>query len=108
MRAQITGSGGYIGTIPAPYLMAHGHDVTGVDTGFHRVGWLSNGVDRAPAWQSSDVRNLSVDDLRGFDAVVHLAELSNDPLGQLNPDVTFEINHRGSGPLAARPPDGGV
>ena len=49
---------------------------------------------------SADIRQLTVDDLRGFDAVVHLAELSNDPLGQLNPDVTYEINHRGS--VAAR------
>ena len=79
MRVLITGSEGYIGTILAPYLMARGHDVTGVDTGFHRVGWLYNGVDRAPAWRAADVRQLTVDDLRGFDAVVHLAELSNDP-----------------------------
>lgn len=108
MRVLITGSEGYIGTILAPYLMARGHDVVGVDTGFHRVGWLYNGVDRAPAWQSADVRALAADDLRGFDAVVHLAELSNDPLGQLNPDVTFEINHRGSVRLATLAREAGV
>ena len=51
MRVLITGSEGYIGTILAPYLMARGHDVIGLDTGFHRVGWLYNGVDRAPAWR---------------------------------------------------------
>lgn len=96
----MTGSEGYIGTILGPYLMARGHDVVGIDSGFHRIGWLYNGIDRAPAWINKDIRTLTVEDVRGFDALVHLAELSNDPVGQLNPDVTFEINHRGSVHLA--------
>jgi len=100
MRVLVTGSEGYIGTILGPYLMARGHDVVGIDTGFHRIGWLYNGIDRAPAWINRDIRTLTVEDVRGFDALVHLAELSNDPVGQLNPDVTFEINHRGSVHLA--------
>ncbi len=100
MRVLVTGSEGYIGTILGPYLMARGHDVVGIDSGFHRVGWLYNGIDRAPAWINKDIRTLTVEDVRGFDALVHLAELSNDPVGQLNPDVTFEINHRGSVHLA--------
>ena len=108
MRVLVTGSEGYIGTILAPYLLAHGHDVTGVDTGFHRVGWLYNGVDRAPSWRAGDIRKLTVDDLRGFDAIVHLAELSNDPVGQLNPDITFEINHLGSVRLATLAREAGV
>jgi nucleoside-diphosphate-sugar epimerase len=108
MKVFLTGSEGYIGTILAPYLLAHGHDVTGVDTGFHRVGWLYNGVDRAPSWREADIRNVTVEDLRGFDAVVHLAELSNDPVGQLNPDITFEINHRGSLRLATLAREAGV
>jgi len=108
MRVLVTGSEGYIGTILAPYLIARGHEVTGVDTGFHRVGWLYNGVDRAPSWRSADVRHLTADDLRGFDAVVHLAELSNDPVGQLNPDITFEINHLGSVRLASLAREVGV
>ena len=108
MRVLVTGSEGYIGTILSPYLLARGHEVVGVDTGFHRVGWLYNGVDRAPAWVNKDVRHLTIDDLRGFDAVVHLAELSNDPVGQLNPDVTFEINHLGSVRLAGLAKEAGV
>jgi nucleoside-diphosphate-sugar epimerase len=108
MRVLITGSEGYIGTILAPYLLAHGHDVAGVDTGFHRVGWLYNGVDHAPSWRFADIRSLTVDDLRGYDAVVHLAELSNDPVGQLNPEITFEINHLGSVRLATLAREAGV
>jgi nucleoside-diphosphate-sugar epimerase len=108
MRVLITGSEGYIGTILSPYLLAHGHDVAGIDTGFHRVGWLYNGVDKAPPWRSDDVRNLHVEDLRGYDAVVHLAELSNDPVGQLNPEITFEINHHGSVRLATLAREAGV
>ncbi len=108
MRVLLTGSEGYIGTILAPYLLAHGHDVVGVDTGFHRVGWLYNGVDRAPALVNRDIRHLTAEDLQGFDAVVHLAELSNDPVGQLNPDITFDINHLGSVRLATLAKEAGV
>jgi nucleoside-diphosphate-sugar epimerase len=108
MRVLITGSEGYIGTILAPYLLARGHDVVGIDTGFHKVGWLYNGVDRSPASRSADIRHLTADDLRGFDAVVHLAELSNDPVGQLNPAITFEINHLGSVRLATLAREVGV
>jgi nucleoside-diphosphate-sugar epimerase len=96
MRILVTGSEGYIGTVLAPYLMTHGHDVVGLDAGFHRIGWLYNAIDRSPQWLNRDSRSLTVDDLRGFDAVVHLAELSNDPLGALDPGLTDEINHHGS------------
>jgi nucleoside-diphosphate-sugar epimerase len=108
MRILVTGSEGYIGTILTPFLLARGHDVVGLDTGFHRVGWLYNGVDRAAEWINKDIRNVTEDDLRGFDAVVHLAELSNDPVGQLNPDITFQINHQGSVRLASLARSAGV
>jgi nucleoside-diphosphate-sugar epimerase len=108
MKVFLTGSEGYIGTILAPYLLAHGHDVTGVDTGFHRVGWLYNGVDRAPSWREADIRNVTVEDLRGFDAVVHLAAISNDPLGDYRPETTYEINHLATTRLAELAKDAGV
>lgn len=108
MKILVTGSEGYIGTVLCAYLLDHGHDVTGLDTGFHRIGWLYHGVDRSPAWLAKDIRQVSVEDLRGYEAVVHLAELSNDPVGQLNPDITFEINHLGSVRLATLAREAGV
>jgi nucleoside-diphosphate-sugar epimerase len=108
MRILLTGSEGYIGTVLAPYLMARGHEVVGLDAGFHRVGWLYNGVSRSPAWSLRDVREITLEDVSGFDAVAHLGELSNDPLGQIDPAMTYRINHEGSVRLAALARDAGV
>ena len=108
MRILITGTDGYIGSVMGDRMMASGHDVVGVDTGFYRAGWLYDGVAGIPRTITRDIRDLVVEDLRGSDAVVHLAELSNDPLGQLAPDVTFAINHRGSVHLAELARSAGV
>jgi len=108
MKILMTGTDGYIGSVMADVLLGFGHEVTGIDTGFYRAGWLYDGVTRIPATITRDVRDLTVDDLAGADAVVHLAELSNDPLGQLAPEVTFEINHRGSVGLARLAREAGV
>jgi nucleoside-diphosphate-sugar epimerase len=100
MKLLVTGTDGYLGCLLAPYLMDRGHEVVGLDTGFYRAGWLYNGLDRMPLTLNRDIRDVTADDLRGFDAVIHLAELSNDPLGQLAPNITFDINHGGSMHLA--------
>jgi nucleoside-diphosphate-sugar epimerase len=103
MKILVTGVDGYIGTVLGDYLIEQGHSVTGLDTGFYREGWLYNDNPlRRPSCINKDIRHISEDDLRGFDAVVHLAELSNDPLGQHNPELTYAINHLGSVALATK------
>lgn len=103
MRVLVTGVYGYIGAVLAPYLMRRSIEVVGLDTGYYRDGWLYSD-DRvqpvSPRVLNKDLRRIDATDLENCDAVVHLAELSNDPLGQNNPDVTFQINHRGSVSLA--------
>ncbi len=96
MRVLVTGTEGYLGTLVAPELMARGHEVTGVDTGFYKEGWLYHGPAVTPLTKVKDLRLLTADDLRGYDAVVHMAELSNDPTGELVRDITYDINHKGS------------
>ena len=96
MRILYTGADGYIGTVLGPKLLDRGHDATGMDTGLYRRGWLFDDGRTRPMVISKDVRQLSQSDLVGFDAVVHLGELSNDPLGENDPDITMEVNYRGS------------
>lgn len=108
MRVLLTGSGGYIGIVTAPVLMERGHDVTGLDTGFYQSGWLYNGVKQLPRTIQKDIRAITAEDLAGYDAIIHMAELSNDPLGQLNPTITYKINHVGSVNLAKAAKEAGV
>jgi len=101
MRILVTGTEGYIGAVVGPTLIERGHEVVGVDTGFHRAGYLyRNGASCAPLNVNKDIRHLDEADLEGIDAIVHMAELSNDPVGQLNPTITYKINHEGSIRLA--------
>ena len=103
MKVLVTGVDGYIGSVLAPFLIGAGLDVVGLDTGYYRDGWLyTNNAERprTPAVRSQDLRSVVESDLEGIDAVVHLAELSNDPLGANNPEVTHDINHHGSIHLA--------
>ncbi len=108
MKVLVTGTEGYIGSLLGPYLIERGHDVTGVDTGFYASAWLYDDAPRAIRTLSKDIRLLSAEDLAGVDAVVHMAELSNDPLAYLAPEVTYDINHRGSLHVAATAKAAGV
>ncbi|CAN5359915.1 SDR family oxidoreductase [soil metagenome] len=108
MKVFVTGTDGYIGCMLGQMLLERGHDVTGCDTGCHRVGLLYNGQKMAPKSMVKDIRNVTEQDLKGFDAVIHLAELSNDPVGELDPTITFKINHIGSVELAKNAKKAGV
>jgi len=110
MRILLTGSDGYIGCLLGPMLLEQGHDVVGLDTGYYRDGWLYSEprLRRYPAQLNKDLRHVTREDLQGMDAVVHLAELSNDPLGKNNPENTYRINHQGSVRLAALAKEAGV
>lgn len=96
MKILITGTDGYLGCLLAPLLAADGHEIVAVDTGFYRNGWLYNGLDSIPQTLSKDMRHLTEADFEGVDAVVAMAELSNDPVGDLVGPITFDINHKGS------------
>jgi nucleoside-diphosphate-sugar epimerase len=107
MRILLTGSRGYIGTVMAPFLVAAGHEVVGVDTDLYRRSTFGRWEERVQTIVK-DVRALEASDLQGFDAVVHLAALSNDPLGDLHPELTYQINHLASVRLAVQAKEAGV
>ena len=100
MRICLTGNEGYLGSLLVPELLKHGHEVIGLDTGFYKERSLYRPGWNTVATITKDLRNIEAKDFAGFDAVVHMAELSNDPAGQLAPHITYEINHKGSVRLA--------
>ena len=108
MKVLVTGTEGYIGTLLPPLLVARGHEVVGVDTGFYKAGWLYNGTEVTALTWTKDIRRIGAEDFEGVDALVHMAELSNDPVGQLAPTITGEINHAGSVRLARLAREAGV
>jgi nucleoside-diphosphate-sugar epimerase len=99
MKVLVTGHDGYIGSVMTPLLAAAGHEVVGLDTGLFRGFTLGDDAPRVAAI-AKDVRDVGETDLEGLDAVIHLAAISNDPVGNLNAQVTFDINHRASVRLA--------
>jgi nucleoside-diphosphate-sugar epimerase len=107
MRVLVSGHYGYIGTVLAPMLLSHGDEVVGLDSDLYEACTFGDGVAEIP-WIRRDIRDVERGDLEGFDAVLHLAGLSNDPLGDLNPDLTFDINHSASVRLACLAKEAGV
>lgn len=107
MKVLVTGHQGYIGAVTVRTLLEAGHGVTGTDTGYFPAA--SGPVDRPDVHAiRKDVRDLDSRDLAGLDAVVHLAALSNDPIGELDPALTDEINFRASVRLAQLAADAGA
>jgi nucleoside-diphosphate-sugar epimerase len=97
MRIMITGHMGYIGTVMTPMLIKAGHTVIGYDSDlFSRCTYSQGGEISQIPYIHKDVRDAALEDFEGIDAVLHLAALSNDPLGDLNPETTYSINHRAS------------
>ena len=107
MKVMVTGHKGYIGTVLVPMLLADGHDVVGYDSDLYEQCTFGDGIVDVPEIRK-DVREVEPGDLDGIDAVMHLAGLSNDPLGDLNPTLTFEINHKASVRLAVLAKQAGV
>jgi nucleoside-diphosphate-sugar epimerase len=101
MKVLVTGTEGYLGSLLPSLLMQRGHEVIGVDTGYYKVGWLYHGTEVTALTLNKDIRHISAEDLQGVEAIVHMAELSNDPTGQLSPNITYDINHKGSVRLAS-------
>jgi nucleoside-diphosphate-sugar epimerase len=107
MKVLVTGHNGYIGTIMVSMLKNAGHQVVGLDNYLFGDCMFGIGTPDIPA-VAKDIRDVQTSDLEGFDAVIHLAALSNDPLGDLNPDCTYEINHRASVRVARLAKEAGV
>jgi len=107
MRVLVTGHDGYIGTVLVPLFQRAGHEVVGLDSGLFSECVFGE-RERPPETIRKDIRDIEVSDLDGFDAVVHLAAISNDPLGDLNPQCTFDINHLASTRLAGCAKEAGI
>lgn len=108
MKVLLTGHLGYIGVEAVPILRASGHEVIGLDTGLYNECDFAAPPDEVPELDVRDFRDVKASDLDGFDAVIHLAALSNDPLGDLNPSLTYDINLEGSVALAKAAKEAGV
>jgi nucleoside-diphosphate-sugar epimerase len=108
MRVLVTGCDGYIGQVMVPLLLGAGHEVRGVDSYLYEGCALGDEPVQPIEVLRKDVRDVTAGDLEGIDAVVHLAAISNDPLGDYEPEVTFDINHRATVSLAEAAKRAGV
>jgi nucleoside-diphosphate-sugar epimerase len=108
MRVLVTGHDGYIGTILVPMLQSRGHEVIGMDSMLFEPCVFGTRASKPDVELRLDVRDAELQHVAGIDAVIHLAGMSNDPAGDLNPEATYEINHRASSRLAALAKEAGV
>ena len=95
MRVLVDGDRGYIGSVLVPFIQAAGHEVVGLDIGWYDgcdFGPQPNGYEQ----RTGDIRDITPEDVEGFDAVIHLAAISNDPIGHLNPEATYGVNAKGA------------
>lgn len=100
MKVMVTGHDGYIGTVLVPMLQQRGHEVVGVDNMLFESCVFGKRVAQPDVEYRLDIRDVGPEHLAGCDAIMHLAGMSNDPAGDLNPEATYEINHRASTRLA--------
>lgn len=107
MKILVTGNNGYIGSILTGILLEKGYNVTGLDTNYYE-GIKTSGIDHEIRQINKDIRNISKDDVKNIDAVIHLAALSNDPLGEFNPELTMDINYLATVKLAKLAKKSGV
>ena len=107
MRVMITGHRGYIGTVMVPMVQRAGHEVVGLDSDLYRNSTYGKGMPEVDEI-IKDIRDIEKEDLRGVDAIVHLAGLSNDVLGDLNPELTYDINHKASVRMAEMAKEVGI
>jgi nucleoside-diphosphate-sugar epimerase len=107
MKVLVTGNLGYIGSVLVPILLDNGHEVIGFDIGYYKDCFLYNN-DINVKQITKDIRDVSLEDVHGIDAIIHLAALSNDPLGELSPGLTEEINLMGTLRIAELAKQAGV
>ena len=108
MRVLVAGDRGYIGAVLVPFLRGAGHQVDGLDAGLYEGCDFGAGPEGIGARPTLDIRDAEAGQLAGYDAVICLAALSNDPLGHLNPAATYSINHEGTLRLARAGKQAGV
>ena len=106
MRVLVAGDRGYIGAVLVPFVGAAGHEVVGLDVGWRRMRLRPCSLQAEQ--RTGDIRDVTPEDVEGFDAIVHLAAISNDPIGHLNPEATYGVNAHGAVHMAKMAKAAGV